>query len=66
MDVYQGKMKTISPAIGPYEILLYMDIDKISTETGGVTGMGTLEPVNWGMEYTGINQNNFTNAKRGW
>jgi hypothetical protein len=65
MDVYQGKMMTISPAIGPYEINVFYNIDKVTPETGGITGMGTLEPVMWDMGYTGINDANFTNSKHG-
>lgn len=65
MDTFQGKMNTISPAIGPYDIDIFMDIDKLSTETGGITGMGTLEPVNWYMGVTGMSESNFKNASHG-
>jgi len=65
MDVYQGKMRTISPAMGPYDINVYMNIDKIIPETGGITGVGTLQPVKWDMGVTGINAENFTNLKHG-
>ena len=65
MNVYQGKMKTISPAVGPYDINVYMNIDKVLPESGGITGMGTLEPVKWDIGVTGINGNNFTNLSHG-
>lgn len=65
MDIYQGKMSTISPAIGPYDINTYMNIDKILPETGGITGMGTLVPVKWDQGVTGINSDNFTNSGHG-
>ena len=55
-------MKTISPAIGPYDINVFMNIDKILPASGGVTGMGTLEPVKWDMGVTGIDAANFTNS----
>jgi len=69
MDVYQGKMNTISPAFGSFDINVYLDIDTFSCATGsisfgstggftgmagGVTGMGTLVPINWGMGITGL------------
>lgn len=64
MDVYQGKMRTISPAIGPYDINVYMNIDKVLpiVATGGITGTGTLEPVKWDIGVTGIDGSNFTNT----
>lgn len=67
MDIYQGKMRTISPAIGPYDINIFINIDKVlpSEATGGITGMGTLEPVKWDMGITGIDGDNFTNSKHG-
>lgn len=65
MDVYQGKMKTISPAIGPFDINVFMNIDKITPETGGITGMGHIVPVNWDMGVTGIDAANFTNSSHG-
>ena len=70
MDTYQGKMRTISPAIGPYDIAVFMDIDKSMPITGvgdntGVTGTGSLQPIKWDMGVTGIDGNNFTNAGHG-
>lgn len=67
MDTYQGKIGSVSPAMGNYDIDVWMNIDKRpeSTVSGGVTGAGTLEPVRWGMSYTGIVGTNFTNAKHG-
>jgi len=65
MDVYQGSMKTISPAMGPYDINVFMNIDKVLPASGGITGMGTLEPVKWDMGVTGIDSVNFTNSKHG-
>jgi hypothetical protein len=65
MDIYQGKMRTISPAIGPYDINVYMNIDKVTPANGGITGMGTLEPVNWDIGVTGIDGTNFTNTGHG-
>ena len=66
MDIFQGKMKTISPAIGPYDINVFIDIDREPGITGaGVTGTGSLEPVNWDMGVTGIDSNNFTNSGHG-
>lgn len=62
MDVYQGKMNTISSAFGSYDINIFFDIDSNTAATGSVTGMagsvtgtGTLVPINWGMGLTGIN-----------
>jgi hypothetical protein len=73
MDIYQGRIGTISPAMGNYDIEVYLNIDKssASTPTGtatgiwGQTGCGTLEPTYWAMGVTGINSANFTNAKHG-
>jgi hypothetical protein len=70
MDTYQGRMKTISPAIGPYDITVFIDIDKNMPITGvgdntGVTGTGSLEPIKWDMGVTGINPDNFKNARHG-
>lgn len=65
MDIYQGKMKTISPAIGPYDINVYINIDKVLPASGGITGMGTLQPVKWDMGVTGIDADNFKNIGHG-
>lgn len=56
MDVYQGKMKTISPAFGPYEINVFFDIDKITPDSGGITGMGHIVPIKWDIGITGLQQ----------
>jgi len=67
MDIYQGRIGTISPAFGNYEIEVFMNIDRGLGVTGiiGATGTGTLEPVRWDTGYTGINQANSTNTKNG-
>lgn len=66
MDTYQGKMRSISPAIGPYDLNVYINIDKIvPTYTGGVTGVGTLVPIMWDIGVTGINEENFKNTGHG-
>lgn len=66
-------MHTISPAIGPYTIEVFTNIDKFVAGSTGISptgmgptgiGAGTLEPVEWMMGYTGISQNNFTNDTR--
>ena len=66
-DIYQGKIGTISPAFGNYDLQVYINIDKETagaTGMGGVTGTGTLLPVDWDVGVTGINQTN-TNIKHG-
>jgi hypothetical protein len=67
MDIYQGRIGSVSPAIGNYDLATYANIDKVTAGmTGyGVTGAGTLEPVLWDVGVTGISGSNFTNAKRG-
>ena len=67
MDIYQGRIGTVSPAMGNYDLTTYINIDKVTAGTTGygVTGTGTLEPVLWDVGVTGINGNNFTNAKHG-
>jgi len=65
MDTYQGKMKTISPAIGPYDINTYINLDIDPPNASGVTGSDTLQPVKWEQGYTGINGSNFTNSNHG-
>ena len=75
MDTYQGRIRTVSPAVGTYYIDSYINIDKegvgatgIPGATGSVTGIlgtGTLIPVDWAQGVTGIQGSNFTNAKRG-
>jgi hypothetical protein len=67
MDIYQGKKQTISPAVGPYDIQVFLDIDQYKTETGiGVTGTGSLTLVDSTIGYTGLNFDNFTNLKHGY
>ena len=68
MDIFQGSISTISPAMGNYDLQVYVNIDK---KTAGVTGMGetgtgTLEPVKWDVGVTGIQGSMFTNAKHGY
>lgn len=55
MDVFQGKIGTVSPAFGNYDLLMYLDIDKETAgETGvGVTGTGSLALVDWAQGITG-------------
>jgi len=67
MDIFQGNIGTISPAIGNYNIQTFINIDKEPGVTGfgGVTGTGTLIPVKWEQGVTGINPDDFTNLSRG-
>lgn len=68
MDIYQGSLNLISPAIGNYNLQTYLEIDKNTAgETGGtgVTGTGTLTLVDWAMGVTGLQESRFTNAKHG-
>lgn len=72
-DTYQGRIGTISPAIGPYYITTHIDIDRYGVTGPSFTGIGptgpytdgTLQPIKWDMTYTGIQGENFTNQKRG-
>ena len=68
MDIFQGNIGTISPAMGNYDLQVYINIDK---ETAGVTGIGetgtgSLQPVKWDIGVTGIVGANFTNTKHGY
>lgn len=66
-DIYQGKIGTISPAVGNYDINVYINIDRNITGASGVTGMNTLEPWKYDTGVTGITYgDNFRNIKRGW
>lgn len=73
MDTYQGKIGTVSPAVGNYDITTYINIDKEPTGENGVTGIGptglqgsgTLISTKWDQGVTGIQGSYFTNAKRG-
>jgi hypothetical protein len=73
MDIYQGSMNLISPAIGPYTLQTYINIDKVTVGAGvtgtlagqGVTGTGTLTAVSWDVGVTGIVGAKFTNASHG-
>jgi hypothetical protein len=67
MDIYQGRIGTISPAMGNYDMEVFVNIDRGLGVTGleGVTGTGTLQPVKWDVGYTGIVGTNFTNTKHG-
>lgn len=61
---YIGKKNTISPAIGPYDIQTFYNIDAYDSVTGiGVTGSDTLSITFFDVGVTGINDNNFTNLK---
>jgi len=64
-DIYQGKIGTISPAIGNYEVQTYISIDRGITGVGdsGVTGTGTLISWNHEQGITGVESGNFTNLK---
>ena len=66
-DIYQGKIGTVSPAIGTYYINTYINIDRGMTGAAGVTGNMTLEPWKHDAGITGIEYGeNFRNIKRGW
>jgi len=68
-DTYQGKIGTISPAFGAYDINISINYDRDMGVTGtdgytgpgaaGVTGSGTLEAWRYDMGVTG----NFTNNR---
>lgn len=66
-DLYQGKIGTISPAIGNYDLQVYLGIDKQTAGVTGVgeTGTGSLTLVDWAIGVTGIQESRFTNTKRG-
>lgn len=64
-DIYQGKIGTVSPAIGNYDIQTYIDIDRGVTGASGVTGNNTSIPWNWDQGITGVVEGRFTNAIRG-
>lgn len=69
-DTFQGRVWTVSPAMGAYAIDTYINIDKdASGYTGiaptGVVGAGTLEPWQYVQGVTGIIGANFTNTKHG-
>jgi hypothetical protein len=63
-DLYQGKIGTVSPAFGAYDINIFINIDRDMGVTGpvaaGVTGTGTLEPCSYEMGLTGISSINRT------
>lgn len=63
-DTYQGKIGTVSPAFGAYDINMFIDIDRDMGVTGpvsaGVTGTGTLEPYKFEMGITGVFTTNRT------
>jgi hypothetical protein len=65
MDIYQGSIGTISPAMGNYDLQVYVNVDKKGAGVPGMgeTGTGTLEPVKWDIGVTGIQFSNFTNFK---
>jgi hypothetical protein len=64
-DIYQGKIGTISPAVGNYYIQTYYNIDRGITGIGasGVTGANTLTLIEAEQGLTGIQASNFTNLK---
>ena len=64
-DTYQGSIGSVSPAMGPYKLEVYIDVDRGSTGASGVTGNETLIPYDWDISVTGISSSNFTNAKHG-
>jgi hypothetical protein len=70
-------MKSVSPAIGSYDICTFINIDRgitgastnrSSGVTGsfGVTGNQTLEPWKYDIGLTGINSDSFRNITRKW
>lgn len=64
-DTYQGRINTISPAIGSYSIDTYINIDRGATGASGVTGTETLTALKYDQGVTGINGANFNNIKNG-
>lgn len=64
-DLYQGKIGTISPAIGNYDIQTHVNIDRGITGVGasGVTGAGTLNSWKYEQGVTGVEIGNFKNLK---
>lgn len=67
MDIFQGKMKTISPTMGAYDLEVYLNVDKLSAGVTGVgeTGTGTLTLTNFSIGVTGMNPDNFKNITAG-
>ena len=63
-DTYQGKIGTISPAFGAYDMNVFINFDRDSGVTGtdsytgpgaaGVTGTGSLEPWKFDIGITGV------------
>lgn len=64
-DTYQGRISTVSPAIGTYYIDTYINIDRGATGASGVTGAETLTAWKWDQAVTGIEGTNFNNIKNG-
>lgn len=68
-DTFQGNIGSISPAIGPYKLQVFINIDKNAAgmtgplPTGMPEGQNTLEPVKWMMGVTGVDGTKFTNLK---
>ena len=63
-DTYQGKIGTISPAFGAYDMNVFINFDRDPGVTGtdsytgpgssGVTGTGSLEPWKFDIGITGV------------
>jgi hypothetical protein len=63
-DTYQGKIGTISPAFGGYDMNVFINFDRDSGVTGtgsytgpgasGVTGTGSLVPWQFDIGVTGV------------
>ena len=64
-DTYQGRMGTISPAFGSYNIDTYINIDRGVTGASGVTGAETLTAWKFDQSVTGIDGTNLNNLKNG-
>lgn len=64
-DIYQGKINTISPAIGNYDYQVFINVDRGVTGASGVTGAETAVPWKWDHGITGVDGTRFTNAIRG-
>ena len=61
-DTFQGKIRTVSPALGNYEIETYINLDRGATGASGVTGNETLQPWKWDQGVTGLPNVDFKNT----
>ena len=61
-DTYQGRMGTVSPALGNYNIDTYINLDMGATGASGVTGNETLVPWKWDQGVTGLPGVDFNNS----